>query len=119
MARADVLIRYPLNPRFMSLNLAQAVLVMAYEWFLTEDTTPERELMTNETHVATKGELENFMSHLIRDLDDSGFLRNEQKRPGMVRNLRHFFTRGEVTEQELRTLHGVVSELTTGRKARS
>ncbi len=40
------------------------------------------------------------------------FLRNPQKRPGMVRNLRHFFTRGEVTVQELNTLHGVVSELT-------
>ena len=74
--------------------------------------------MTNETHVATKGELENFMSHLLRELDDCGFLRNEQKKPGMIRNLRHFFTRGEVTEQELRTLHGVVSELVSARKAR-
>nr|WP_294914706.1 RNA methyltransferase [uncultured Neokomagataea sp.] len=117
MARADTLIRYPLNPDFMSLNLAQAVLVMAYEWFLTEDTTLPRELMTNETQIATKGDLENFMSHLLRELDDSGFLHNEQKRPGMVRNLRHFFTRGEVTEQELRTLHGVVSELVRARKA--
>ena len=119
MARADTLVRYPLNPKFMSLNLAQAVLIMAYEWFLTEDMTPPRELMTNETHVATKGEMDNFMSHLIRDLDETNFLRNEQKRPGMVRNLRHFFTRGEVTEQELRTLHGVVSELSNARRNRS
>ncbi|MGC5747259.1 RNA methyltransferase [Gluconobacter sp. NFX36] len=118
MARADTLVRYPLNPKFMSLNLAQAVLVMAYEWYLTEDMTPPRDLMTNETHVATKGKLENFMSHLLRELDDCGFLRNEQKKPGMIRNLRHFFTRGEVTEQELRTLHGVVSELVSARKAR-
>lgn len=119
MARADALIRYPLNPAFMSLNLAQAVMIMAYEWWLTEDSTPPRELMTNETHVATKGELENFMDHLIRELDDCGFLRNEQKRPGMVRNLRHFFTRGEVTEQELRTLHGVVTELVNRRRVRA
>lgn len=119
MARADALIRYPLNPAFMSLNLAQAVMIMAYEWWLTEDSTPPRELMTNETHVATKGELENFMSHLFRELDDCGFLRNEQKRPGMVRNLRHFFTRGEVTEQELRTLHGVVTELVNRRRVRA
>lgn len=119
MARADALIRYPLNPAFMSLNLAQAVMIMAYEWWLTEDSTSPRELMTNETHVATKGELENFMDHLIRELDDCGFLRNEQKRPGMVRNLRHFFTRGEVTEQELRTLHGVVTELVNRRRVRA
>ncbi|AOX19251.1 RNA methyltransferase [Kozakia baliensis] len=118
MARADTLIRYPLNPDFMSLNLAQAVLIMAYEWWMACDETPPRELMTNETHVATKGELENFLGHLTRDLDECGFLRNEQKRPGMVRNLRHLFERGEVTEQELRTLHGAVTELSRGRKAR-
>lgn len=118
MARADALIRYPLNPAFMSLNLAQAVMIMAYEWWMAADDTPPRTLMTNETHVATRGELDNFMRHLIADLDECGFLRNEQKRPGMVRNLRHFFLRGEVTEQELRTLHGVVTELSRGRKAR-
>ncbi|MPQ75134.1 RNA methyltransferase [Acetobacter senegalensis] len=118
MARADGLIRYPLNPAFMSLNLAQAVMIMAYEWWLAADQTPPRELMTNETHVATKGELENFMGHLVRELDECGFLHNEQKRPGMVRNLRHFFTRGEVTEQELRTMHGVVRELANKRRAK-
>lgn len=116
MARADTLIRYPLNPDFMSLNLAQAVLIMAYEWYLTEDTTAEHSFMTNETHIATKGELENFMAHLLRELDECGFLRNEQKKPGMIRNLRHLFTRGQVTEQELRTLHGVVRELSHKRR---
>ena len=42
MAQADALIRYPLNPAFMSLNLAQAVMVMAYEWWSTADGTPPR-----------------------------------------------------------------------------
>ncbi len=118
LARADSLIRYPLNPGFSSLNLAQAVMVMAYEWWVSADDTVPRTLMTNETRVATKGELENFMGHLIRELDSCGFLRNLPKRPGMVRNLRHFFARGEVTEQELRTLHGVVTELALGRRLR-
>ena len=111
LAHADALIRYPLNPAFLSLNLAQAVMVLAYEWWLAAEETPPRALMTNETRVATKAELENFLSHLVRELDASGFLRNPQKRPGMIRNLRHFFQRGEVTDQELRTLHGVVTEL--------
>ena len=111
LAHADALIRYPLNPAFLSLNLAQAVMVLAYEWWLAAEETEPRALMTNETRVATKGELENFLSHLVRELDASGFLRNPEKRPGMIRNLRHFFQRGEVTEQELRTLHGVVTEL--------
>jgi tRNA/rRNA methyltransferase len=118
MAQADALVRYPLNPAFMSLNLAQAVMVLAYEWWMADEPTPPGTLMTNETRVATKAELENFLAHLVDQLDASGFLRNAEKRPGMVRNIRHFFQRGEVTEQELRTLHGVVTELALGRRRR-
>jgi tRNA/rRNA methyltransferase len=118
MAAADALVRYPLNPAFMSLNLSQAVMIMAYEWWTATDDTPARTLMTNETQVATKGKLDNFLAHLVDQLDACGFLRNLPKRPGMIRNLRHFFQRGEVTEQELRTLHGVVTELAIGRRQR-
>jgi len=118
MARADALVRFPLNPAFMSLNLAQAVMVMAYEWWTAADQTVPRTLMTNETRVATKGELDNLLLHLVDQLDACGFLRNKPKRPGMVRNIRHLFERGEVTQQELRTLHGVVTELAIGRRQR-
>ncbi|HEX3348016.1 MAG TPA: TrmH family RNA methyltransferase, partial [Acetobacteraceae bacterium] len=83
MACADALIRYPLNPRFMSLNLAQAAMILAYEWWMAEDGTPPAALMTNETRVATKRELENFLAHVVAELDACGFLRNLPKRPGM------------------------------------
>jgi tRNA/rRNA methyltransferase len=118
MAAADALIRYPLNPAFTSVNLAQAVMVMAYEWWQSADDTAMREFMTNESSVATKAELGNFMTHLLDQLDACGFLRNAPKRPGMVRNLWHLFQRGAVTQQELRTLHGVVTELAIGRRVR-
>lgn len=115
ITQADSLIRYDLNPDFMSLNLAQAVMIMGYEWWLARGPEQNwRELQVNETTPATKGELDNFMAHLIRACDESGFLRNAQKRPGMVRNLRHFFQRGEVTRQELNTLHGIITELARG-----
>jgi TrmH family RNA methyltransferase len=116
MAQADALVRFPLNPDFMSLNLGQAVMVLAYEWWTAADETFPRALMTNETRVATKAELENFLGHLTDELDSCGFLRNLPKRPGMVRNIRHLFERGEVTSQELRTLHGIVTELAHGRR---
>ncbi len=116
IACADSLIRYDLNPDFMSLNLAQAVMIFAYEWYIARDDALPRSLQTNETGVAAKAELENFIEHLIRECDSSGFLNNPQKRPGMVRNIRHFFQRGEVTSQELNTLHGIVTELSRGRK---
>jgi tRNA/rRNA methyltransferase len=116
IAHADTLVRYPLNPGFASLNLAQAVMVMAYEWWTAADETPPRRLLTHGTRVATKGELELFLTHLVDQLDACGFLRNAPKRPGMVQNIRHLFQRGEVTEQELRTLHGVVAGLALGRR---
>ncbi len=118
LAHADTLVQVPLNPAFNSMNLAQAVMVLAYEWWMAADTTPPRRFVTHETRVATKGELENFLRHLVIELDACGFLRNREKRPTMVRNIRHFFQRAEVTEQELRTLHGVVTELARGRRVR-
>ncbi len=118
MAESDALIRYPLNPAFMSLNLAQAVMVMAYEWWTAAEATQVRQMMTNETSIAPKADLDDFLTHLVTELDECGFLRNAQKRPGMVRNIRHLFQRGEVTQQELRTLHGIVTELALGRRQR-
>jgi TrmH family RNA methyltransferase len=118
LAHCDTLVRYPLNPQHNSLNLAQAVMILAYEWWMHAEASPPRQLMTNGTRVATKGELEHFLDRLVAELDASGFLHNAPKRPGMVRNLRHWFERGEVTEQELRTLHGVVTELSRGRMHR-
>ena len=116
MAQSDTLVRYPLNPKFDSLNLAQAVMVMAYEWWSAGDETPPTQLQTNGAKIATKGDLEHFLTHLIDQLDACGFLRNAPKRPGMVQNIRHLFTRGEVTDQELRTLHGIVAGLALGRR---
>ena len=118
MAAADTLIKYPLNPEFDSLNLAQAVMVMAYEWWTASDATPPRTLLTHKTRVATKAELDGLLDHLVDQLDACGFLRNAPKRPGMVRNIRHLFQRGEITEQEVRTLHGVVAGLALGRRRR-
>ncbi len=118
MAQADTLVRYPLNPTFNSLNLAQAVLVMSYEWWTAADETAAATFQTHDTQVATKGELNGMLDHLIAELDASGFLRNAPKRPGMVQNLRHLFQRGKITEQEVRTMHGVVQMLSLGRQVR-
>lgn len=118
IALADAVISVPLNPAFMSLNLGQAVLLVGYEWFQSADDTPERQLITNATRPAEKAELLNFFAHLERELDASGFLRNIEKRPSMVRNIRCLFDRAELTEQEIQTLHGIVKELSNLREKR-
>jgi tRNA/rRNA methyltransferase len=65
-----------------------------------------------------KAELLNFFEHLEKELDACGFLRNAEKRPSMVRNIRNLFQRAALTHQEIRTLHGIVAELATYRQRR-
>ncbi|MGB0681917.1 MAG: RNA methyltransferase [Magnetovibrionaceae bacterium] len=112
IALADTILMVPLNPAFSSLNLAQAVLLMGYEWFQSGDRTPPAELQIfPNTRPAEKAELIGFFEHLERELDDCGFLKPVEKRPAMVRNLRNCFQRAQLTEQEIRTLRGVISGL--------
>ena len=115
---ANTLITVPLNPEFTSLNLGQAVLLVGYEWFQAGDATPASQMPLGGTVPATKEELNNFFAHLERELDACGFLRNEEARPSMIRNLRNMWQRAELTEQEVRTLHGMIKELTTLRVPR-
>jgi tRNA/rRNA methyltransferase len=106
---ADTVLTVPLNPGFSSLNLAQAVLIVGYEWFTAAAAAPPDMLHTGLSRPATKDELGNFFAHLEEALIENGFLRNGESRPSMVRNLRSLFQRAHCTEQELRTLHGVVT----------
>jgi tRNA/rRNA methyltransferase len=111
IALADTVIAVPLNPAFSSLNLAQAVLLVGYEWFTAGGDTPGEQLVTGHSHPAPKEQLHRFFEHLEEELDRNGFMRTAEKRPSMVRNLRNLFQRAYCTEQELRTLHGVVTAL--------
>ena len=114
IALADAVLSVPLNPAFASLNLAQAVFVVGYEWRIAGSGTPARELSLGATRLATKAELIGLFERLEAALDARGFLYPPEKRPVMVRNLRNLFQRAALTEQEVRTLHGIVSLLTAG-----
>ena len=111
MVHADTALSIPLNPQFSSLNIAQAVLLVAYEWASAADETPAERLSDYATRPASKEELQNLFDHLERALDQSGFLRNKDMRPSMVLNLRALLQRAEMTEQEARTFHGVIKFL--------
>lgn len=109
---ADTLLVAPLSTAFRSLNLAQAVLVVAYEWFLLgPDVKPEKMEKTGAVP-ATKREIADFFAHLESELDRTGFLRVKEKRPVMVRNIRNLFQRAKLMDHEARTLHGVIVALT-------
>lgn len=111
MVHADTALSIPLNPQFSSLNIAQAVLLVAYEWAVAAETAPAERMSEHSTRPATKDELLNLFAHLERALDQSGFLRNKAMRPAMVQNLRAFLQRAAMTEQEVRSFHGVIKYL--------
>jgi tRNA/rRNA methyltransferase len=119
VALADTVLTVPLNPGFSSLNLAQAVLIVGYEWFTEGGAAPAETLRRGGSRPATKDELLNFFAHLEEELLKNGFLRNRDSRPSMVRNLRSLFQRAQCTEQELRTLHGVVTAFAGPRERES
>jgi len=110
LSRADGLIEIPMNPDYSSLNLAQAVLVMSYEWIKHINKRPEVSLEHHDT-LATKQEIIELFDHLEHELDRSGFLRVPHKRDTMVRNIRNMLLRGEFTSQEVRTLRGIIVSL--------
>lgn len=117
VALASHIVHIPLNPGYSSLNLAQAVLVVAYAWFEAGSgagaALPEQ---SSATPPATSAQLVNLFEHLEQELDASGFLRVTEKRGIMVRNLRSILHRAELREHEVRALHGVVSSLAGRRK---
>lgn len=118
VALANAILNIPLNPSFSSLNLAQAVLLTSYAW-LTADNPfriHEVERTLGETEPAKKEEIENLMSHLEDELDKGGFFRSLQQRPTILRNIRNFFFRSDMTQQDVRTFHGILSCL-TGRRS--
>ena len=116
LALADTVLTVPLNPAFSSLNLAQAVMIVGYEWFTALTAPPPETLHTGHSRLADKAELIRFFEHFEEALDQSGFLRHPDKRPSMTRNLRNLFQRAQCTEQELRTLHGVITAMMGARR---
>ncbi|MCB1512005.1 MAG: RNA methyltransferase [Hyphomicrobiaceae bacterium] len=130
VALADAIVMIPINNKFASLNLAQAVLLLGYEWLkvagggsLGRVTSYERPvesgLHLGNDRPATKQELVGFFEHLENELERLGFFHPEGRRHVVVRNLRTMFTRLAPTEQEVRTLRGIVATLARGKgKAR-
>ena len=116
VARANRIITFPVNPGFASLNLAQAVLLIGYEWFKlsTEGQLPFA--MPERSERASQHQMEAFFENLVRELDRVEFLRPAEKRDTMLVNLRNIFFRMEPTKQDMHTLHGVIMAIAEGRK---
>lgn len=110
VARCDAILSVPTNPAFASINLAQAALIVAYEWARTGDYAAIDSPFTEEK-LASRNDLDRFLDHLEEELDAAGYFFPPEMRPTMTRNLRAAFSRAGFTEGEVRTLRGAVKAL--------
>src|SRR6185437_9588131 len=116
VARANRIVTFPVNPGFASLNLAQAVLLMGYEWFKLSTAGALPFAMPERSEPASQHQMDAFFDNLVRELDKVEFLRPAEKRETILVNLRNIFTRMDPTKQDMHTLHGVVMAIAEGRK---
>lgn len=108
ISRAQTIVHIPVNDAFSSLNLAQAVMVLSYEWM--QNQTPSKENAAPD--LAQQSELENLFTRLENALEEGDFFRSPDMRPTMVRNIRAMLMRAEFTSQEARTMQGIITALT-------
>ncbi|MCB1465203.1 MAG: RNA methyltransferase [Nitratireductor sp.] len=112
LALADAIVTFPVNPGFASLNIAQAVLLMSYEWMKTrEGDEAGVAFRTPYADMASKQDLVGLLAHLESALDEAGYFYPADKREKMLLNLRNIFTHAGLKEPEIRTLRGVVAAL--------
>jgi len=109
VALADAAVTFPLNPGFTSLNLAQAVLLVGWEWRRATAEAPPDEIVPPISQPATHGDITHLFAHLETELDAGGFFFPPENRPHMVRNLRNLLVKARLTEQDVKTLHGVIA----------
>ena len=126
VAVADAVVMIPVNSRFASLNLAQSVLILGYEWMkageratLGRVTTYERPLVPglylNDDAPATREAMMGLFQHIEDELDRLGFFNPIEKRPTVIHKVRTMLLRMGATEQEVRTLRGIVATLAKGK----
>jgi tRNA/rRNA methyltransferase len=109
---ADEIVTFPVNPDFASLNIAQAVLLMSYEWMKSGlESETDTAFAGPDMTPAPKEQLIGLMSHLEEALDARGYFRPASKKPKMVDNLRAVLTRAGFAAAEIKVLRGVVASL--------
>ena len=111
VARANAIISVPVNPEFPSLNLAQCVLLTAYEWRRAAGGVPHRERDPSDPVPASHAEVERLVSHYEDRLQDAGFFFPPEKAPGMKQALRNLWSRMPLTSADVQVLHGILRQM--------
>lgn len=111
LVHANAIVTVPVNPEFYSLNLAQCVLLLAYEWRRQGVTVPPAILDLAKTEMANRVEVERLSAHFEDRLEAAGFFFPPEKAPNMKVNLRNMWGRLGLTRAEVQTLHGMLRQI--------
>tara|TARA_B100001115_G_scaffold555_1_gene517 strand:- start:1327 stop:2067 length:741 start_codon:yes stop_codon:yes gene_type:complete len=111
VVRSNALITVPVNPNFSSINLAQTVLLLSYEWFLAADIYEENFSNTRKTSVAPILEIEKLSEQYENELEKIGFFFPEEKATSMKSTLRNIWSRLPLTVSDVRAFHGILRHL--------
>jgi len=109
VALANAIVTVPINPQFGSLNLAQAVILLAYEWSRRTDLAvpPAKELEPPAPH----GELEGLIGHLNEELDKKGYFHPPSRTQSTKNTLRTIFTKSGWSSREVKAIRGIIRAL--------
>lgn len=111
IARANAIVSVPVNPDFPSLNLAQCVLLTAYEWRRTAGETEARAIQWAGTEPATAIEVEKLAEHYETRLAEAGFFFPADKTEAMKMTLRNLWSRMPLTRADVQVLHGILRQM--------
>jgi tRNA/rRNA methyltransferase len=112
VALADEIVTFPVNPAFASLNIAQAVLLMSYDWMKSGiDDLEETRFQPIEQNPSTKEQVLGMFEHIEEALDARGYFHPPEKKPKMIDNLRAVLSRRAFSEQEISVFRGVINSL--------
>lgn len=110
LALANAIISVPVNPQFPSLNLAQCVLLVAYEWRRVAGDGVQTAHIA-EAEMANQAEIDALAGHYERRMEEAGFFFPEEKAAGMKVNLRSLWSRMPLTRADVQMLHGVMRQM--------
>jgi tRNA/rRNA methyltransferase len=110
VALCHAIVTMKTNPDFSSINIAASVLILAYEW-MAQQNKNDVVVPTNASFPVEHEKLEEFIKRLEEELQRTGFFRAPDQKPTMLRNIRNLFLRTGMTDQEVRTFHGMLSAL--------
>ena len=111
VAVANAIITLPVNPEFPSLNLAQCVLLLAYEWRRAQGQIENQRMELAGADCAAVQDVEKLAEHFEQKLDTAGFFFPETKAQGMKLNLRNMWSRLPLTRADVQIFHGMLRQI--------